>query len=163
MTWHTIVPWYGTTTSPTLRSKRNRAFGELGGFLDNVLEDFFERTPSTLSNQNGVNFAPKLNIEDSEEAYRVTLEAPGTSKDDINIAIEDNHLVVAGEKREDFDKSEGKSHYIGRSYGRFERRIPFGVEIDRDAVTAEMENGILAIVLPKKKEAQDSVKKVSIK
>ncbi|MCB0336861.1 MAG: Hsp20/alpha crystallin family protein, partial [Bdellovibrionales bacterium] len=146
MTWQQIVPWYGTT-NPVVRRKPSRAFSDVGSFFDNFFDDFFNELP-TKGNGASFNFVPTLNVENSEDAYRVTVEVPGVKKDDIHIAVEDNNLIISGDKKEDFDQSENKTHYIGRSYSKFERRIPFSTEVDRDAVTAEMDNGVLAIVLP---------------
>ena len=66
-----------------------------------------------------------------------------------------------GEKR---SESEDKDRQFSeRYYGRFERRIPLGVEVDEDKVAASFRNGVLTVTLPKTEKAQTQVKRIAIK
>ena len=70
-------------------------------------------------------------------------------------------LTLKGEKR---SESEDKDRQFSeRYYGRFERRIPLGVEVKEDHVEATFRNGVLTVSLPKTEKAQSQVKRIAIK
>ncbi len=88
-------------------------------------------------------------------------EVPGLDEKDIEVLLDDGVLTLKGEKRsetEDKDKQ-----FSERFYGRFERRIPLGVEVEQDKIAARFKNGVLSIVLPKSAKAQSQVKRIAIK
>ena len=69
-------------------------------------------------------------------------------------------LTLRGEKRsetEDKDKQ-----FSERFYGRFERRIPLGLEIEEDKVSAEFRNGVLTVTLPKTERARARARRIAI-
>ena len=68
---------------------------------------------------------------------------------DIELNLDDNALTLRGEKRSERREEDAGRRYSERTYGRFERTIPFAAEVDVDRVEASCENGVLKVVLPK--------------
>ena len=104
---------------------------------------------------------PSLEIRDGEKEFRVVAEIPGMDADDVEILLQDNVLVLRGEQRaetEDRDR-----HFSERFYGRFERRIPLGWEVDPNQVAAEFKNGLLTVTLPKPEQAQSQVRRIEVR
>jgi len=93
----------------------------------------------------------------------VVAELPGMDEKDINLSIEDNALVLSGEKKSDVEEKGKTFHRVERTYGSFQRVIPLNVEVDEDKATASFKNGVLAITLPKAAEAVKQSKKITIK
>lgn len=91
---------------------------------------------------------PPVDIEETDDAYIVTAELPGFEKDDIEIQLYNNVLILRGEKVE----REGR-RFLRRertkSISRFERQLRFGADIDHEGVKAEFKQGELVITLPK--------------
>ncbi len=70
-------------------------------------------------------------------------------------------LTLKGEKRSEVEDKD--KQFSERFYGRFERRIPLGVEVEGDKIEARFKNGVLNVVLPKNPKAQPQVKRIAIK
>lgn len=93
---------------------------------------------------------PRTNVHETDDAFLFTMEMPGLSRENVEINLEGDTLVVKGEKS---DESEAKG-LVRREYQamRFERTFTVGNAIDREKVKAKMENGILTVTLPKTAE-----------
>jgi HSP20 family protein len=111
--------------------------------LDRAFSDFEDEAPQ-LSTR-----LPRTNVQETDEAYILTLEMPGLAKENVEVNFEDDTLIIKGEKSE---KKEEKG-VVRREYrsARYERS--FNVHgINRDGVSAKMESGILSVTLPKSPE-----------
>ena len=100
--------------------------------------------------------APAVNIIETEEAYRVELAAPGMTREDFKVHInEDNELIISMEKRTE-QKEEDKKRkgtYLRRefSYTQFQQSLLLPENVERDKISACVENGVMSIEIPKKK------------
>lgn len=79
----------------------------------------------------------------------VRIELPGIAKEDCEIVIEGNTLIVRGEKRSDTTYVTGSYHMRQCAYGVFERAIPLPRNVHADRADAQFKNGVLAVKLPK--------------
>ena len=125
------------------------------GWLPGILDDFFgnewvDKTSST---------APAVNVIETDKEYKVEIAAPGLTRDDFKIDInEDNELTVSMEKKvekNEESEKEGKKHtYLRRefSYSSFRQRMILPDNVNVDNIDAKMENGVLTIDIPKKTE-----------
>lgn len=86
-----------------------------------------------------------------EDAQRVLvrLEAPGLEKDDFDIQVVGDTLIVRGEKRFEHEHSEGRWRVLQCAYGSFDRRVPLPAAVRGDQARARYRNGVLKIELPK--------------
>lgn len=134
---------------------------EVNRLFDDVFRSFESRLPAFGSLPSFSAAWPNVEISETDKEVKVTAEIPGLDEKDIEVLLDDGVLTLRGEKRsetEDKDKQ-----FSERFYGRFERRIPLGVEVEEDKVDARFKNGVLSIVLPKSAKAQTQVKRIAIK
>lgn len=132
-------------------------------WLPSIFNDFFDTNWMERANAT----APAINVFESENSYKVEVAAPGLTKEDFNIKIDEtNNLVISMEKSQKEEKKEEGS-YLRRefSYSKFEQRIILPDNINHESISAQVENGVLLIDIPKitEKEAQKNEKLIEIK
>jgi HSP20 family protein len=88
---------------------------------------------------------------EDENRLVVRLEVPGMSKEDIDIEVRENALVLSGEKRFERESSQGRWRVMQCAYGRFQRVVPLLEAVNADAARASYRNGVLRVELPKAK------------
>ena len=102
-----------------------------------------------------------LDVIENDQEYIVKASVAGFDPEKIEITYDDNTLSIKGEVEEENKESEqGKYHIRERSYGSFYRSISMPGVIDAEQISAETDNGILVVHLPKKPETQP--KKISV-
>ena len=93
-------------------------------------------------------YVPRTDIYEDDEVLVVVMDLPGVRKDDVDITVEKDRLAVTGRIR--FDDYEGMEPvYTEYNVGHFERAFVLSNEIDRDEISAEMNDGVLTLRLPK--------------
>ena len=109
--------------------------------------------------------APAINVIEKEKEYDVELAAPGMTKDDFKVTLdEEENLVVALEKKtENNEENKETGHYLRRefSYTKFHQTLLLPEDVDREKIAASVENGVLTVVLPKK-SAQELKKEAKV-
>ncbi|HOK09300.1 MAG TPA: Hsp20/alpha crystallin family protein [Candidatus Hydrogenedens sp.] len=98
----------------------------------------------------GEPWEPLADVYETNENYHVFVELPGVKKEDIVLTIDKNKLNVRGNKAKKIDEDEEKIVFCECLYGSFEKAIEFTDEIEEDKVNAELQMGLLKVVLPKK-------------
>jgi HSP20 family protein len=139
----------------SFRREMDRAF-------DSLWRDFEPRSFLTAGATAAVAW-PSVDVDETDAEYKVSVELPGMDEKDVQLQLRDNALTISGEKKSEREDKDGGRYYAERVYGRFERTIPFGAEIDADKVTAEASNGVLKVVLPKNAKAQDKTRTIEIR
>ena len=97
-----------------------------------------------------------MDVEDQDDLVRLSFEIPGVNPDDVDVTVENGVLTVSGEKkyeRRTGDEQRGR-HGVERRYGRFERSIALPQSVESDRVSAQYENGVLTLELPKSAESR---------
>ena len=107
--------------------------------------------------------SPSIDVDETEQAYVVTAELPGIAEQDIELNLRDNALTISGEKKSERSEEQGGRRYSERSFGRFQRTIPFPQEVDADKVQAACKDGVLTITLPKNEKARDKDRRIEIR
>lgn len=132
-------------------------------WLPSIFNDFFDNDWMVKANAT----APAINVFETEKEYRVELAAPGMTKEDFNVHIdEDNNLVISMEKKsesENKDENKKEGRYLRRefSYSKFQQTMILPDDVDKEKISAHVENGVLNIELPKfTEEAKEKSKKV---
>src|SRR6202795_4010144 len=94
--------------------------------MENALRAF-DQKPSSPDIGAG---APAISVAETNDAFEVTAELPGVDEKDINVSLDENQLVISGEKRAESTKEEKDWHVVGRSCGSFYRSmsLPFEPE-----------------------------------
>ena len=112
-------------------------------FEDFLNTDFMPRANTT---------APAVNVKEDEKAYTMELAAPGIKKDYCRVGInEDGNLTIAIENKMEHKEENKKHHYLRRefSYSNYEQSYTLPDDVERDKISAKVENGILTVTLPK--------------
>lgn len=127
----------------------------LPSFWDNILSR--DLTDWGLSNFSSTDTTlPALNVKENEDAFEIEVAAPGMSKGDFRINLENNLLTISSEKKDE-KKDEVKGQYTRKefSYQSFQRSftVPETL-VDGDHIAARYCDGILCITLPKREEVK---------
>ena len=93
-------------------------------------------------------------VEEKADSVVVRLESPGMEADDFDISVDDNYLVVRGEKRARRERSKGRYHILECAYGTFERALQLPTRVEEKGARARYKRGVLTITLPKHAHAQ---------
>lgn len=94
-------------------------------------------------------WTPAMDVEESDEAYLVTAELPGLSKEDVEITVENHTVTISGERKWDESVDRNRFRRIERAYGTFSRSFTLPKRIEANDVRANFENGVLYLTLPK--------------
>jgi HSP20 family protein len=98
-------------------------------------------------------YVPYADIYETDQALTLVMEMPGLDKKDINVDLENNVLRIDG--RIDFTKYEGMEPvYTEYNIGHYTRSFSLSSKIDQEHITAQVEDGVLTLTLPKVKDAQ---------
>lgn len=118
------------------------------------LERFFAWQPTTFATPSS--WYPVVDIKETEDSLQINAELPGIEPDDASVTVEDGTLTITGEKKQETSESadDGSYHVFERSYGRFERSFKLPKNVDAEKVTANFENGVLRVALPKVEAAK---------
>ncbi|MDR1129876.1 MAG: Hsp20/alpha crystallin family protein [Prevotellaceae bacterium] len=122
-------------------------------WLPGVFNDMFDNDWMLRTNAT----APAINVIESENDYSIEVAAPGMTKDDFCIRIdEDNNLVISMEKKLENSEKNESSLYLRRefSYSKFEQKMILPRNVDKEKIGARMEHGVLYVSVPKMKEEE---------
>jgi HSP20 family protein len=137
----------------------NRSY--VPAYWDDFFNDgFFNQLNSKNSNGN----SPAVNIYEDEKGYTVEVAAPGVSRKDFNLEIENDVLTISTERKE--SKDEKKHNFLRREfyYRSFKRSFELPETIDQDKIKASHDAGILTLSLPKKEEVvQKAPRQIEVK
>ncbi len=125
------------TPSDVVRSR------DLLDTFESVLSNFFDTDIETVSGKTW----PRVDIEETKDAYLITAELPGMSKKEVNVEIDNNVLMISGERKE--EKEDKQYHRKEIFVGSFSRAFSLPEHVDTDNVSAEFKNGLLHLKLPK--------------
>ena len=106
------------------------------------------------------NLLPDTDIYEEKDDLVMKAEVPGIDKKDLEITLEGDRLTIKAEKKEE-TKEDATHHVRGRYYGQYVRSVTLPYPIKEDKITAELENGVLEVRLPKGEEAK--AKKIEVK
>jgi HSP20 family protein len=132
------------------------------------LNRFFSRNEISRSNGSEMmtvaDWVPSVDISETNEAFHIAAELPEVKKEDVKVTIENSALTLQGErKQEQEEMGRRKIHRTERSYGRFLRSFSLSEEtVDDTNVTAEFNEGVLHITLPKRERAQPKAIEVKL-
>lgn len=138
--------------------KRN--YNPWNNLLEDVLGNFSNtEMPKSLN-------VPPVNILENNDHFSVEVAAPGLTKQDFKLHIEDNLLTISFEKAEDNkeQKTENSTKVHRREFGTksFKRTFTLDDKIDITSISAKYDNGILFITLPKKEEVKQTPTSIEI-
>ena len=140
-----LVKWSPTKSLHSTRSLFDEFFGD------------------TLSPSHVPNFEPRVDIKEKKNEYEIEAELAGLTKNDISLNMEGDTLILKGEKKSQETKEDQNYHRSERLYGSFCRTFRLSDEIKRDAISAEFNNGVLKVTLPKTEQTKPKEIHIKIK
>ena len=102
----------------------------------------------------GDNWAPRVNISETPQAYIVKAEVPGIDPKDVEVTVTKDDISLKGEKKTEQLEQNESLYYSEQITGSFHRQFSFPSPVAADGAEALAENGVLTIKVPKAKEAQ---------
>ena len=99
-------------------------------------------------------WAPSVDIRETDDALLVQAELPGIDKKDIKLEVKDDSLTISGNRHYEKEVNEENVHRVERSYGSFIRSFSLPSNIDAEKVHAEMKDGVLTVRLSKRESAK---------
>ena len=122
-------------------------FGELER-MRKQLDRLFEETRAPYQPAQAGVF-PLTNLSEDKDNYYVRAELPGVKGDQLDIQVTGNNLAISGERKIAAEEEGARYHRREREAGTFSRMIGLPGEVDTDKVDANLQNGILTVVVPK--------------
>lgn len=124
-------------------------------WLPSIFNDFFDNNWVTRVNRT----APAINVIENEKEYLVEIAAPGMTRDDFKLSLDsDDDITITMEKKDETKDQNQRGQYLRRefSYSKFQQTLTLPEDVDRDAIAAQMNNGVLSISLPKKTVTEEA-------
>ena len=143
-----LVRWEPFKEVNTLQREMNRLFDTLSP----LRHDHFDLGA----------FVPAAELNETNEAIDLKVELPGLSAEDLDIQVTADSVSISGERKSETQSEENGVTRSEFHYGTFRRVVPLNTRIDNTRVTADYDNGILKLHMPKAPEEQDKVVKVSL-
>ena len=133
-------------------------------WLPSIFNDFFDNDWMVKANAT----APAINVIESDKDYKVEVAAPGMTKEDFNVHIdEENNLVISMEKKTENKEEKKEGRYLRRefSYSNYQQCYTLPEDADREKISAKVADGILEVEIPKltPKEEAKTTKNIEVK
>jgi len=130
-------------------------------WLPEVFNDLFLSAPKASAT------APAINVKETEKEYVVELAAPGMKKEDFNVHINnDGDLTIKMESKSEKKDEDKKAHYLRRefAYSKFEQTLLLPDDVDKEKISATVNDGVLTVELPKQeKDVQKVYRQIDVK
>lgn len=130
-----IAKWNPFRELEQMQARLNRMLGEPGPRFDE---------PFAFAD-----WAPAVDIQETENEFAVKADLPEVRKEDIKVELADGVLTIEGERKKEKEEKGKKFHRIERQYGQFIRRFALPTEIDAAKVKADFKDGVLNVHVPK--------------
>ncbi|MCS3627264.1 HSP20 family protein [Salinibacter ruber] len=128
------------------RRTPNRTVRDLQREVDSIFDRFFGRGGD---DDTSTVWAPRTDLSETDDAFRIRLDVPGMTKDDIAINLQNNTLTVSGERSSERQKDGEEYVRVERAFGNFHRTFTLPDAVDPDRVEATYDEGVLTINVPK--------------
>src|SRR5258708_17246197 len=145
-----LTRWEPFRKFSTLQARRNRLFRET--YSDSARDESLTTS----------SFAPAVDVYEDEHNVTLKIEVPGIDEKDIDVRIENNTLIVHGERKIEKEEKEENYRRVERQYGSFTRTFTLPNTVETENVSATYDKGVLKIKLAKKAEAKPKQIKVNV-
>ncbi len=132
--------------------------------VDRLASEIFGPNISRFFGSDGfLDHGPRVNIVESNDDFKLEMQAPGFDKKDLKIEMVDDTLTIRGEQTEDEQKEETRWNRREFSRTAFERSFVMPHSVKADAIKAEYVNGVLQVTIPKSEEAKPKTRTITIR
>lgn len=146
-----LIQWDPFRELKDVPSRLNRIFGQAPA-----------RTESGNELLAMADWAPSVDISETDNAYLIKGEIPGVKKEDVKVNIQEGMLTIQGERKQEKEVKGKKLHRIECSYGSFMRSFRVPDDADKNKVKAEFKDGMINVTLPKSGKAKSKAISVSV-
>ncbi|HWM86042.1 MAG TPA: Hsp20/alpha crystallin family protein [Kofleriaceae bacterium] len=102
----------------------------------------------------GASFMPAFNVVEKPDGYYITADLPGVREEDLDVTVQDNHLIISGSRRSE-ERKEGENYFVyERRYGNFSRAFSLPETANPESVEAELKSGVLEVKVAKRESAR---------
>lgn len=122
--------------------------------LRDQLSQIFEQPEFALTDLLGGGWTPVIDVLEDKDKLTVKVEVPGFKREDLDVSVHENSLIISGERKSDEERKDGEFYRSERFYGRFHRSIPLHYAVETDKIQALYRDGILTVTLPKAEHAK---------
>jgi len=112
------------------------------------MDRMFQETGLERETSTGTGWSPAIDVSQREGTYNVHAELPGLEPKDVKVEVENDALVIQGERRSEHEEKQGGMQRTERQYGLFYRSIPLPEGAKVDQAKAKFNNGVLEITIP---------------
>ncbi len=135
--------------------------------LQNRLSSILRRAPAARPSEQDENmkvaeWAPLVDIIESDKEYLIKAEVPEIRKEDLKITVENGVLTIRGERKFEQEEKNKRYHRVERSYGSFMRGFSLPDDADPGKVNAEFKDGVLAVHVSKSEAAKPKQIEISV-
>lgn len=129
--------------------------------LQDQLDQMFEQPDFAMSDLLNGGWLPAVDVLESQDKLTVKVELPGFKREDLDVSVQDNNLIISGERKADAERKDGDFYRSERFYGKFHRLIELPFAVDTGKIEARYNDGVLTIMLPKSEQAR--AKQIEVK
>lgn len=137
--------------------------------FDKLIDEVFSNTFPELTKDFGVGFFekqsyPRVDVVDYTDRIEVIAEIPGLDRNEVSVDIEENLLIISGQKTKSVDENDNKGTYVRRElkHSSFKRAFVLSDLFDKETPSAKFENGLLTVSVKKIKPTPPTTKRVKI-
>ena len=149
------------TNGTPLRQRSLATWQDLDHQFDQMFRSFFPHTTA----QPRTGWTLPVEVHETPEGYTIRAEVPGVPAEQISLTWVDDALKIEGEKQapQPAEGEQRRQHVNERTFGKFSRQLRFPVAVDPNGISAEVEDGLLTVRLPKAPEAQPRQIQIQVK
>lgn len=161
-----LRPWFAAHTPQGRKDASERT--DIDSFFRSMFdglvapwENMCDVVPFWKHQQAGLNIMPNLDLTSDQKAYALSVELPGVEPDDVKLEVQENALVLSGEKKVE-KRDEATQHVLERSYGSFRRVLSLPEDADVEHIAAASKNGVLTVTIPRKAPEKPAARTINI-
>ena len=125
--------------------------------MDQLVGDLLREPSGWQGNGEGAHIRLALDVSEDDNSYSVKASLPGIDRADLDISFSENTLTIQGETQAESAEENAKWHLRERSFGRFVRSITVPATVNADEISADYEDGVLTLTLPKAEEVKPRI------
>jgi HSP20 family protein len=163
-----LIPWKRESRreqqDATPEQSENHAIDTFQQEMNQLFDRFFGRSfglSPFWSEAERMSFIPNVDVVETDDAVRVSAELPGLDQKDIEISLDNDLLVIRGEKKSESEHKGRTSYRAERRYGAFSRSVRLPAEVKTEKAEATFKNGVLTVTLPKTETTR--AKRIAVK
>jgi HSP20 family protein len=108
-------------------------------------------------------WAPRMDVYEKDNTIVIKAELPGLKKEDVQVEIQGDDLVIRGESKAESEVKEEDYYRSERTFGSFYRRMPLPTGVTAEQIQATLTEGVLEVTMPKAAESKPEAKKITVK